>query len=132
MPEHDPAALFERLPALIAGDAWLVHRGRFFSGGVGAAIGDVPFHLEIERGRLGELRRGKTVMRSTVFRVRGAGDVWTRHWRPMPEPGFHDLLAMMRFGHVVIEGELQKLMANLQYVKDLLAAPRRLAATELA
>ena len=130
MPETDPAALFERLPALVADDAWLVHRGRFFSGGIGVAIGNVPFHLGIERGRLVELTRGKTVMRSTAFRVRGEAESWARHWRPIPDRGFHDLLAMTRYGHVVIEGELQPFMANLQYVKDLLAAPRRLAMAE--
>jgi hypothetical protein len=130
MAARDPAERFTRLPELVNGDAVLVRRGRFFSGGIGVGIGEVPFHLEIERGRVTELLRGPILMRSTVFRVRADGDAWTRHWESVPVPHFHDLLAMMKAGHAVIEGELQPLMANLQYVKEVLAAPRRLAALE--
>src|SRR4051794_1231563 len=66
---RDAASLFEELPALLDADEWLVHRGRFFSGGVGIGIGDVSFHLEVERGRVAELRRGRILMRSTLFRM---------------------------------------------------------------
>jgi hypothetical protein len=45
----------------------------------------------------------------------------------VPRAGYHDLFALTRFGHARIEGDLQPLMANLRYVKDVLAAPRRLA-----
>jgi hypothetical protein len=45
----------------------------------------------------------------------------------MPEPGWHDLFALVRRGCASVEGDLQPLMANLQYVKDLLALPRRIA-----
>jgi hypothetical protein len=123
----DAAARFERLPELVNGDAWLVRRGRFFSGGIGVAVGEVPFHLEIERGRVAELIRGPILMRSTVFRVSAGAEAWARHWQAVPAPHFHDLHAMLKAGHLSIEGELQPLMANLQYVKDALAKPRLLA-----
>lgn len=123
----DAAFLFERLPDLVNGDDWLVHRGRFFRGGVGVGIGDEPFHLEFEKGRIVELVRGRILMRSTLFRIRAGAEAWARHWEPMPAPHFHDLHAMFKAGHLSIQGELQPLMANLQYVKDVLAAPRRLA-----
>jgi hypothetical protein len=45
----------------------------------------------------------------------------------MPEPGWHDLLAIYKRGYAQIDGDLQPLMANLQYVKDVLAAPRQLS-----
>ena len=45
----------------------------------------------------------------------------------MPEPGWHDLLALTKRGAARIDGDLQPLLANLQYFKDLLATPRRLA-----
>ena len=127
MATRDPASLFERLPELVNEDAWLVHRGRFFGGGVGVAIGETPFHLEFERGRIVELIRGPILMRSTVFRVTAAAEAWARHWERMPAPHFHDLHALFKAGHLAIEGELQPLMANLQYLKDVLATPRRLA-----
>ena len=128
---QDPADLFEScLPGLVNGDAWLVHRGRFFSGGVGIGIGEVPFHLEIERGRVAELKRGRPLKRSTVFRVRADAEAWAKHWRPLPEPHFHDLFALAKAGRLVLEGELLPVMAHLQYFKDVLAAPRRLGAAE--
>ena len=57
--------------------------------------------------------------------LRADADAWTRFWQPLPEPGFHDLLAMSRFGRAVIEGDLQPFMANLRYFKEVLEAPRR-------
>ena len=125
-----PADLFERLPELVNGDDWLVHRGRFFNGGVKVEIGDVPFHVEIAAGRIAELHRGKVLMRSVVLRVSATPEAWSKHWQGLPEPHFHDLMAMMKAGHAAIDGEVQPLMANLQYLKDVLAAPRRLAGTE--
>jgi hypothetical protein len=35
------------------------------------------------------------------------------------------LFALTKRGHMVLEGDLQPLMANLQYVKDLIVLPRR-------
>jgi hypothetical protein len=124
----DPADLFERVAALVNGDAPLVRRGRFFSGGVAVGIGGTPFHLEFHEGRIAELRRGPVRMRSTLFGVRGDAEAWAKHWRAVPEPHFHDLLAMMKAGRVVLEGNLQPALSNLQYLKDVLAAPRRIAA----
>lgn len=49
---------------------------------------------------------------------------WQRFWEPMPAAGWHDIFALMRNGNMRIEGRLQPFMANLQLVKDLLAAPR--------
>ena len=45
----------------------------------------------------------------------------------MPRPGFHDLFAMTKSGRASIDGNLQPLMANLRYFKEVLAAPRKLA-----
>jgi hypothetical protein len=42
----------------------------------------------------------------------------------MPEPGYHDVIAMTRLGVARLEGDLQPLMANLRYVKEVLESPR--------
>ena len=49
---------------------------------------------------------------------------WQRFWEPVPAAGWHDIFALMRNGNMRIEGKLHPFMANLQLVKDLLAAPR--------
>ena len=46
------------------------------------------------------------------------------YWRPEPEPGWHDLLALTKRGEASLEGDLHPFMAHLQYFKDLLALPR--------
>jgi hypothetical protein len=48
----------------------------------------------------------------------------------VPEPHFHDLLAMAKRGALAIEGDVQPFMANLFYFKDVLAAPRQRAGAD--
>jgi len=50
---------------------------------------------------------------------------WKRFWEAVPEPGWHDVFALTRHNRMQIEGNLQPFMAHLQFVKDLLASPRR-------
>lgn len=123
--DDELAGVFENLPALMDED--LHRRGLWFSGCFRVGIGAIPFDLEIARGRLINLERGPFLMRSCQFSISATGEAWRRFWQPVPEPGWHDILALTKRGVARIEGELQPLMANLQYVKDLLALPRRLA-----
>jgi hypothetical protein len=64
-------------------------------------------------------------MRSWTFALRASEEAWRRFWEPVPAPGYHDLFAMKKLGVARIEGDLIPLMANLRYVKDVVAAPRR-------
>lgn len=45
-----------------------------------------------------------------------------------PSRGFHDLMAMLKFRTLRIEGDQHPFMANLLYFKDVLASVRRSAA----
>ncbi len=121
------AALFERLPALAEADADLVRRGAHLDVRLQVGIGDVPFDVTVARGHVVALERGPLMMRPWRFAVWGTPEAWRRHWEPVPEPGWHDLFALTKRGAARIEGDLQPLLANLQYVKDLLALPRRIA-----
>ncbi|MBV6303936.1 hypothetical protein KVP10_03500 [Candidimonas humi] len=58
------------------------------------------------------------------FSVRAAAGAWQRFWQEIPLPGSHDLFALARNGEMTIEGSLKPLMANLQFVKDLLSIGR--------
>jgi hypothetical protein len=120
------AAAFEQVPGLLDGDPGLIRRGAFFDARFQVGIGAIPFDVIVAAGRITSLARGPFVMRSWRFAVRGSAEAWGRLWQPMPDPGWHDLLALTKRGCVVLEGDLQPLMANLQYVKDVLALPRRL------
>jgi hypothetical protein len=121
------AAAFEQVPRLLAEDANLVRRGAFFDARFQVGIGAIPFDVIVAAGRITTLERGPFLMRPWRFAVRGTSEAWGRLWQPVPDPGWHDLNALMKRGFVALEGDLQPLMANLQYLKDLLALPRRLA-----
>jgi hypothetical protein len=121
------AAAFEQLPALLDDDPNLIRRGAFFDARFAVGIGTIPFDLIVTAGRVSFLERGPFVMRPWRFAVRASAEAWGRLWQPMPEPGWHDLSALAKRGYATLEGDLQPLMANLQYVKDLLVLPRRIA-----
>ncbi len=127
MNDNDIADIFMRLPALVNQDAALVRRGRCCTTTLMIASGAVPLYLSIVDGKIGDMTRGPTLMRSWRFAIRADADAWRRFWQPLPEPGFNDVLAMSRFGRATIEGDLQPLMANLRYFKEVLEAPRRAA-----
>jgi len=125
MTDADAALVFAGLPALVNGNAALVRRGRLFTADFLIGAGDVPVYVAVRDGMVAEAVTGPALMRSWRFAIRAGADNWERFWQPEPAPGWHDILAMARFGRAVIEGDLQPLMANLRYVKELLAAPRR-------
>jgi hypothetical protein len=122
-----PADRFARLPDLLAADTDLRRRGQWLSVDCRVDIGPEPFHLTIRDGELAELERGPRLMRATTFSIRATEEAWQRHWQRMPEPGWHDLFALTKRGAAAVEGDLRPLLQNLQFFKDLLALPRRLA-----
>ena len=121
-----PVQRFERLADLLAADADLRRRGRWVRAECRVEIGTEPFHLAIRDGALEEFARGRRLMRSVAFSIRGTDEAWQRHWQRVHEPGWHDLLALTKRGEASIDGDLRPLLQNLQYFKDLLALPRRL------
>ena len=46
---------------------------------------------------------------------------------PLPPPGSHDLIAMLKTGALRLEGDQHPFMANLRYFKELLALPRAIS-----
>lgn len=126
MTENEIAATLEGLPAAVNADAGLVRRGRHCSTTLAVFSGSTPVYLTVSEGRLTDARRGPAIMRSWRFAIRADADAWTRFWQSIPEPGFHDLLAMARFGRATIEGDLHPFLAHLRYFKELLALPREI------
>jgi hypothetical protein len=118
------AAVLDRLPDLVNGDANLVRRGRDCSTTFLVEIGDTAWLVTVHEGRVTRVERGPFLMRAWSFAVRAPAEAWTKFWEPIPAPGYHDLFAMAKGGHARIEGDLLPLMANLRFVKDVLAAPR--------
>ncbi len=120
--------MFERLAEIVNGDEALVRRGRYFSDTFMVEVGETQYLFEIRRGRIESVETGPFVMRSWTFAIRATEDVWLRFWEKLPQPGYHDIFALLRHGRIALDGELQPLMANLLYVKEVIAAPRKMAA----
>jgi hypothetical protein len=119
------ARRFEALPGLVAADADLVRRGRFLDVDFEIGVGALALLAEVRRGEVRSVARGPFLLRPWVFAVRAEPAAWAAFLEPVPRPGWHDILALSKAGRLRIEGNLQPFMANLQYVKDVLAAPRR-------
>ena len=120
-----PADRFAHLPALLAAEQDLIRRGRWLGVDCRVDIGGEPFFLTIRDGDLVAFERGARLMRSTAFTVRATDEAWSNYWKPVPEPGWHDLFALTKHGVAAIDGDLLPLLQNLQYFKDLLALPRK-------
>jgi hypothetical protein len=115
---------FARLPDLLSADSDLLRRGRWLAVDCRIDIGSEPFFLSLRQGALSDFERGARLMRSTAFAFHASDDAWTRHWAPVPEPGWHDLFALTKRGVASMDGDLRPFLQNLQYFKDLLALPR--------
>lgn len=116
--------MIEQLASLVNENPAVVRRGRNLSAEFMIEIGDVAHHVVIDRGRIAHVESGPFIMRHWSFAIRATESAWAKFWQPFPEPGFQDIFAMNRFGHCRIEGDVDLLLANLRYVKDVLAAPR--------
>ena len=121
------AAVLEQLAELVNADAGLVRRGRYLSTTFLVETGATAWLVSVHEGRVTRVERGPFLMRAWSFAVRASEEAWQRFWAPVPAAGWHDLFAMTKGGHAMVEGDLRTLMANLRYVKDVLAKPRRAA-----
>jgi hypothetical protein len=121
-------AAVERLATLANEDAWLVHRGRFLEVAFLLQVGDTPYLVRIHRGRVEGLERGPFVQPRWTFALRASEEAWATFWQPLPPPGCHDLIAMIKTRALTLEGDQYPFMANLRYFKDLLALPRAASA----
>ena len=115
---------FSSIPALLEATPALVARGRFLDCDCRLGLIDQPVFGSIRAGRIVEFTAQPALMRSWRFSYRATPAAWTEYWKPMPRPGWHDLLALTKRGEAVLEGDLYPFMTHLQYFKDVLALPR--------
>jgi hypothetical protein len=118
------ANAIERLAELGNADVWQVRRGRFLDVTFLVEVGQTSYLLHIHRGRIEAIDKGPHIMPRWAFALRAQEEAWAAFWQPVPPPGFHDLIAMLKTGALRIEGDQHPFMANLRYFKDLLALPR--------
>ena len=121
--------MIKKLPELVNADEVLVRRGRYLSVDFMIEVGERQYIVRVREGRIAGVDSGPFVMPSWTFAVRGSAEAWERFWQPVPAPGWNDIFALRKDGRMTLDGDLQPLMANLLYVKEVLAAPRKLMVT---
>jgi len=119
--------VLEKLPELVNGDPVLLRRGRFLSTRFLVGVGETEYLVDVREGRIERVERGPFVMPSWRFALRGSAEAWRKFWQSVPPPGYHDVFALSKGGLLAIEGDLHPLMANILYLKAVLAAPRRIS-----
>ena len=122
--------MLERLAEIVNGNEALVRRGRYFTDTFMLEVGETQYLIKVLQGRIETVELGPFVMRSWTFALRATEDVWQRFWQQLPKPGYHDIFALLRLNRIVLDGELQPMMANLLYVKEVIAAPRKMKEIE--
>ncbi len=118
------ASRFEALPDLVRSGSALASRGRFLTADFAIGIGSATLVVSVVAGAVTAVARGPFLLRPWSFAIRAEAEGWRQFLEPYPRPGWNDIMAMTKRGAARIEGDLQPLMANLQFIKDVLASPR--------
>jgi hypothetical protein len=116
--------MIETLKARVNGDEALVRRGRYLSTTFLLEVGQTPWLISIFEGKVVSVTSGPFVMPSSSFSLRASEQEWEKFWRSRPPPGSNDLMALIKRRVLKAEGDLQVLMANLRYFKEVLAKLR--------
>ena len=113
-------ALQERTNA----NARLVHRGRFLNTVFLLEIGETAHLVHIHAGRVERIETGPFVMPRWSFALRASRETWEAFCHPLPAPGFHDLMALVKSRRLRVEGDQHPFMANLLYFKAVIETLR--------
>ena len=85
---------------------------------------DTEYLVNIEKGVVTSVQEGPLVMPSYNFKLTAPKDEWLKFLQPIPQPGSHDIIAMLRRKVLKFDGDLHPLMSHLLYFKLLLASLR--------
>lgn len=114
----------EGLAEKVNANAALVRRGQYLDTTVLIEIGTTGWLVHIEKGRIAAVRPSSLVIANWAFALRASESVWQAFWQPLPKPGFHDLMALIKGRHLKAEGDIKVFMTNLRYFKEVLGSLR--------
>jgi hypothetical protein len=123
MADHDEKAitLAHRFEKAALGYA----RNRNLCADILVEFGTVQRIVRIRQGKVEEILDKFPLHFPWVFAVRASLEAWEAYWEPFPKPGWHDIFSLSKRGELRMEGTMQPFFAHLQYIKDLLATPRK-------
>ena len=121
-------AMIEHFADLVNQDDRLVERGRHISLTFLLGVGDAHWLVEINQGRIEAVRPKPVLMPVYRFAICCAAEHWAEFWQPQPKPSWQDIFGLQRHHGLTLEGDLQPLIANLFWFKDVLETPRKISA----
>ena len=116
--------MFDKLAEAVNSDHNLVLRGKTCSLTLLIEIDNDEYFIDIVSGKIINVVSGQFLMRHWDLAIRASQVTWSKFWQKYPEPGFHDIFAMNRFGHCKIEGNTKVLLSHIRFIKDVVSKPR--------
>ena len=116
--------MFDKLAEAVNADHNLVLRGKTCSLTLLIEIDNDEYFIDIVSGKIINVVSGHFLMRHWDLAIRASQVTWSKFWQKYPEPGFHDIFAMNRFGHCKIEGNTKVLLSHIRFIKDVVSKPR--------
>lgn len=114
----------DRLPALVNNISHLRRRGALLSADVLVEIPPSVWLLCIHRGEITQVRAEARKMSDWTLALRFDPTAWRAFVQPLPPPGSHDLMAMVKAGTLKVEGSLHPFMTHLLWFKEVFAQLR--------
>ena len=98
-------------------DPELQRRGKFYSTSFAIKAGEDVINFVIEEGQLENISDKPD--EQVDFSFKGSQATWDKFLAGEPEPGFHDLSAMIDQQHLNLEGDPRLWLYNTLYIKRL-------------
>ena len=116
--------MIEQLADKVNANAPLVRRGQYLDTTFLLQVGSESWLVTVEKGQIASIKREGLPIVPHAFALRASREAWTEFWQRVPKPGFHDLIALTKFRHLKVDGDIKVFMTHLRYFKDVLASLR--------
>jgi hypothetical protein len=116
--------MIEQLADKVNANAALVRRGQHLDTTFLLQVGPDGWIVTIAKGRIVSVAREKLPLVPCAFALRASREAWTEFWQRVPKPGYHDLIALTKFRHLTVEGDIKLFMSHLRYFKEVLGSLR--------
>ncbi|NBT39813.1 MAG: hypothetical protein EBT20_05075 [Alphaproteobacteria bacterium] len=116
--------MFEQLIAAQHADPRILPLGRGLTTKLIVGMSQDEWLVSIHDGIIIDVSKGPFVMASAHFSIMADEEAWIEFMQPIPKPGYHDLMALLRRKRLQVHGNLQPFMTHLLYFKLLLACLR--------
>ena len=102
--------------------------GRFLTADILLDTGDGTWVVPVREGQIGPVRAGPFAMPAVALALRAEPAAWRQFMRPVPPPGYQDLMGLVRRGELRVEGDVRRFMQHLLWFRRLFEALRERAA----